>query len=62
LADRETHHSGPERLRHNATTELRRESGLETARIILGHHSAVVTELYARKDERHAVQALAAVG
>jgi hypothetical protein len=31
-------------------------------RIILGHHSAAVTEIYAEKDERQAVEAMAQVG
>ncbi|HUU22592.1 MAG TPA: tyrosine-type recombinase/integrase [Phycisphaerae bacterium] len=52
----------PHQLRHNAATELRREFGLEAARIILGHHSAAVTEIYAEKDEREAVSAIASVG
>lgn len=34
-------------VRHNAATELHKEFRLEMARIILGHHSAAVTETYA---------------
>ncbi len=38
---------GPNRLRHNAATRLRARYGLEAARVILGHRSAAVTEVYA---------------
>jgi len=53
---------GPNRLRHNAGTFLRREFGIEVARAILGHSSAVTTLIYAEQDERRAVQAIAKVG
>jgi integrase len=52
----------PHQLRHNAATYLRREFGLEAARIILGHHSSAVTEIYAEKDEQQAVEAIIKVG
>ena len=29
-----------------------KEFGIEVARIILGHHSAAITEVYAEKDEQ----------
>ena len=32
------------------------------ARIILGHRSAAITEVYAEKDERQAVEAMMKVG
>ena len=35
----------PHRLRHSAATRIRREHGLEAARVILGHSSAVTSEL-----------------
>ncbi|MGB2822962.1 MAG: hypothetical protein WBF17_18410 [Phycisphaerae bacterium] len=47
---------------HNAAIELRRESGIEAARIILGHGSAAITEVYAGKDEQEAVEAIMKVG
>jgi hypothetical protein len=60
------------RVRHNAATELRKEScppkprrrrfGLETARIILGHRSAAITEVYAEQNEREAIEAIIKVG
>ena len=49
-------------LRHNTATELWKEFGIEAARIILGHHSAAVTEIYAEKDEQEAIQAIMKVG
>jgi hypothetical protein len=36
---RKQYHWHPHQLRHNAATELRREFGLDTARVILGHRS-----------------------
>ncbi len=50
------------RVRHNAATELRREFGLEAARIILGHNSTAITEIYAEKEEREAIEAIMKVG
>ncbi len=44
---------GPNRLRHNAATFLRKEFGLDAARVILGHTSAAVTEIYAEQDRLH---------
>ena len=49
-------------LRHNAATFLRKEFGLETARIILGHRSAVITEVYAEQDQEKAMEAIVRVG
>jgi integrase len=56
------HRWHPHQLRHNAATELRKEFGIEAARIILGHRSTTVTEIYAEKDERQAVAAMSQVG
>lgn len=44
------HHWSPNQLRHNAATRIRALFGLEMARIILGHTSAVTTEIYAKAD------------
>jgi len=38
------------------------EVRIEAARIILGHHSAAVTEIYAEKDEQEAIEAIMKVG
>ena len=40
----------PNRLRHTAATEIRREFGLEAAQVILGHAAADVTQVYAERD------------
>ena len=55
-------HWHPNQLRHNAVTRLRREFGLEVARAVLGHSSAVVTEIYAELDEAKAADAMEKVG
>lgn len=52
----------PHQLRHAAATLLRREFGLETARVILGHRSAAVTTMYAEADQQKAVEAMTRVG
>jgi integrase len=56
------HHWHPHQLRHNAATELRKEFGLEAARIILGHRSAAITEVYAEEDKQKAIEAIAKAG
>jgi integrase len=40
----------PYRLRHAAATRIRREHGIEAARVLLGHSSATMTEVYAEAD------------
>lgn len=45
----------PNQLRHNAGTVARREAGLETAQVLLGHRNADVTEVYAERDRERAV-------
>lgn len=47
---------GPNRLRHSAATRLRREEGLEAARVCLGHARAAVTEIYAEADHLRSQQ------
>ena len=56
------HHWHPHQLRHNAATELRKEFGLDAARIILGHRTTAITELYAEQDESRAIEAMIKVG
>lgn len=46
----------PNRLRHNAATEVRQEYGLEAAQVILGHSSAEVTQVYAERDKKLAIE------
>lgn len=52
----------PHQLRHNAATALRKEFGIEAARIILGHRSAAVTTIYAEADTLKATEIMAKVG
>jgi integrase len=52
----------PNQLRHNAVTSLRREFGLDTARVILGHSSPAVTEVYAEVDREKALSVMERVG
>lgn len=56
------HHWHPHQLRHNSATELRKEFGIEAARIILGHRSAAITEVYAEADMQKAIEAMIKVG
>jgi integrase len=52
----------PNQLRHNAATNLRREHGIELARIILGHSTAFTTEIYAEADKLQAMEVIAKIG
>lgn len=58
----EAHRWHPHQLRHNAGTLIRREFGLEMARVILGHSSMVVTEIYAEQDEEKACEVIKEIG
>ena len=53
---------GPNRLRHNAATELRKQFGIEAARVILGHTSSAMTEVYAEMDRAKAADIMGQVG
>jgi integrase len=52
----------PNQLRHNAATYLRKEFGLDAARIILGHRTPAVTEIYAEQDRDKALEIIAKIG
>ncbi len=52
----------PHRLRHTAGTEIRRRYGVEAARIVLGHRSIDVTQIYAEADRRQARRIAAEMG
>jgi integrase len=52
----------PNQLRHNAGTRLRKEFGVDTARVVLGHSSPVVTEVYAELDRSKGIDAIAKIG
>ena len=53
---------GPNRLRHNAATLLRKQFGIEAARVILGHTSSAMTEVYAELDRAKAADIMERVG
>lgn len=53
---------GPHRLRHSAATALRREFGVELARLVLGHAHLNVTEIYAEADREKIVDAIRKIG
>lgn len=56
-------HWHPHQLRHNYATEVRKRYGLEAARILLGHCSALVTEaVYAERDQQAAMRIAAEIG
>ncbi|MCA9304899.1 MAG: site-specific integrase [Phycisphaerales bacterium] len=57
-----SHRFSPNQLRHTAATRLRREFDLETARVVLGHGSAAVTEVYAERDLSLAARVMAEAG
>ena len=52
----------PHQLRHNAATWLRKEFGLDAARVILGHRSPTITELYAELDAEKVADIMGRVG
>jgi len=52
----------PHQLRHDAATMLQRELGMESARVVLGHHSPAVTEVYVERDSELAQRTMARFG
>ncbi|MCA9261283.1 MAG: tyrosine-type recombinase/integrase [Planctomycetales bacterium] len=52
----------PNRLRHAAATQVRKQFGLEAAQLLLGHAQADVTEIYAERDTARAVEIARIVG
>lgn len=59
---RKAHRWSPNQLRHTAATQLRKQFGIEAARVVLGHSSADVTEIYAEQDLARAAEIMARVG
>lgn len=59
---RQEHCWHPNQLRHNLATELRKQFGIEGARVVLGHSSPTVTEIYAERDNSAAARIMAEVG
>ena len=52
----------PNRLRHTAATQIRRQFGLEAVQVALGHAKADVTQIYAERDLTLAVQIMQKIG
>lgn len=52
----------PHQIRHAAATRLRREHGIEVARLILGHASTTTTEVYAERDADLAASIMRRIG
>ncbi len=52
----------PNRLRHTAASDIRKQFGLEAAQCVLGHSKAAVTEVYAERDHSKAVEVARAIG
>jgi integrase len=59
---RTNHRWHPHQLRHSSGTAYRRHADFETAKIVLGHSSDSMTQLYAERDERKADEAVARLG
>lgn len=55
-------HWHPHQLRHTKATQLRREFGLDAARVVLGHRSPSITEVYAELDVGKAVEVMEKLG
>ena len=52
----------PYQLRHAAATRIRKDHGIEAARVLLGHSSATMTEVYAEADMLAAAKVVEAAG
>ncbi len=56
------HRWAPNRLRHARATDLRKKFGIESARVVLGHSDAAITQVYAERDLEAAAEIAAQVG
>ena len=52
----------PNHLRHTAASRIRAAYGIELSRIILGHSSAVTSEIYAEIDHEKAKEVMEKMG
>ena len=52
----------PHALRHTFATAVRKQHGIEKARILLGHRSSLTTELYAEIDRQAARDIMQKIG
>lgn len=63
LADwRKAHYFHPHQLRHTAGTRIRKEFGLEAAKVLLGHRTITMSQHYAQQDIDAAVRIVGEVG
>jgi integrase len=53
---------GPNRLRHNCATKVRKTYGIEAAAAVLGHSLGVITEVYAEAVFEKAIEVMRAIG
>jgi site-specific recombinase XerD len=59
---RKAHRWHPHQLRHNAATVLRKEYGIEVAKIVLGHATLAAAQLYAERDLEKAREIVGKIG
>lgn len=59
---RNKHRWSPNQLRHSTGTEIRREFGVEGAQVVLGHARADVTQVYAERDQKLAMDIMRRCG
>jgi integrase len=59
---RKAHRWHPHQLRHSAATVLRKEYGIEVAKIILGHATLSATQVYAERDLEKAREVVHKIG
>lgn len=52
----------PNRLRHSAATEIRKQFGLEAAQVTLGHSRADVSQIYAERNNALAAEVMRQIG
>jgi site-specific recombinase XerD len=62
LSWRAGHRWHPHQLRHAAASTFRRDGDFEAAKILLGHRTDSMTQLYAQRDERKADEVIARLG
>jgi len=55
-------HWHPNQLRHAKATEIRRVAGIDAARVVLGHKSPAITEVYAELDRGKAAEIIERLG
>jgi integrase len=56
------HRWSPNQIRHSVATRIRSEFGLEAAQVILGHSRADVTQIYAERDLKKAIEIIKEIG